>query len=477
MPSFGLQAYSKHILLASSIVVVPMVTFTVVILVLVFDNLADSLHCPHEAICPEPPLVNIISSSHYYIDFPATRLVFVSSLSSTISFALVGTLMSIYAYCVADRLTKASVSPNQDKCLPTSCQTSLLIRLLNAEYLSLWELSRQRYRSGTKAIDHVESAKPTILRASIAVLCLAVLARYDFEHRDHCFRTNEDSIFVHAADSYLHIATEAVNLVQIFPQAGAQHRYGRAIDPWCLDNRETMGTFQNKNFWGCAVGATAGPGYIINKNNEIDAATNEAYGEFIMNFTEETGTKYAVLGPTNSLSDTDWQATSFALSSQCAPIPASACSIDLNSDVRNPDPRQVLPFNCSIFRGSPIDISGTTDGNPHSYRLLKFHKYLAQNAVPFENGGFNFIFPADYIRKDTRGQQAAIIGNATEQQATQMIPSTWTWTAAVSLGLSPEHSSSLPEDMTHIAWNLPTGFKMVVACNTTGECPLHKDSS
>jgi hypothetical protein len=177
MPSFNLQPHTKHILLASSVVVVPMVTFTAVLLVLVFDNLGDHLYCPYEEICPESPVVNGTSPSHYYVDFPATRLVFVSSLSSTISFALVGALMSIYAYCAAARLTEASVSANQNKRLPTSYQTSLLVRLLNADYLSLWELSRQPFLSGTKARCYAKTAKPTILRASILVLCLAVLAR------------------------------------------------------------------------------------------------------------------------------------------------------------------------------------------------------------------------------------------------------------------------------------------------------------
>jgi hypothetical protein len=137
MLSFDLQAHSKHLLLALSIVVVSMVTFTVAIIVLVFANIANYLHCPQEEIRPESLVVNIITSSHYYVDFPATRLVFVSPLSSTISFAFGGALISIYAYCAAGRLTKASVSPNQNKCVPTSYRTSLLIRLLDANYLSL----------------------------------------------------------------------------------------------------------------------------------------------------------------------------------------------------------------------------------------------------------------------------------------------------------------------------------------------------
>jgi len=188
MSSFTLQPHTKHILLASSIVVVPMISFTVVILVLVFHNLASDLDCPYSEICPQSPLINVTKASHYYVDFPATRLVFVSSWSSTVSFALVSALMSIYAYCAARRLTEASVSQDQSRCLPTSYETSLVVRLLNADYLSLWELSRPwrrwSFRRSTKSESPGRATKPTVLRASIFVLCLAVLARYACDSLD-----------------------------------------------------------------------------------------------------------------------------------------------------------------------------------------------------------------------------------------------------------------------------------------------------
>jgi hypothetical protein len=461
MPSFGLKAHTKHLLLVSSIVVVPMVAFTVVILVLVFDNLADYLHCPHEATCPESPLVNIISPSHYYIDFPATRLVFVSSLSSTISFALVGALMSIYAYCAAGRLTDASVSPNQNRSLPTSYQASFLIRLLNADYLSLWELSRQQLRRGTKG--RGQHAKPNVLRASITVFCLAMLARYESKHCHHYFCANKDSIFVHAADSYLHIATEAVDVVQIFPQAPSQHQYSRAIDPWCFDNRETMGTEQNKNFWGCAVKYRAPDGsddldtIYFNNASDFVSVLHKGYGKDMMNFTDETGIKFAVVGPTASPSDADWQATSFALSSQCAPIPATACTFELDPDYNRIWGGHDMWFNCSKARGSPIDFSGIHRPNALSYTFFDFHKYMIEAGTSFITGGLKMtLLPTESI------------SNVTEQEATQMFPSTWSWAATVGV------STNIPEDMTDQVWpGTKDDYKdMVVACNTTGKCPL-----
>jgi hypothetical protein len=181
MPSFALKAHSKQLLIASSIAVVTMITFTVVILVLVFANLAEHLHCPYDGICPDSSLVNATRSSYYYIDYPATRLVFVASWSSTVNFALVGALMSTFAYSVATQLTAASDSGNEDLALPTTYRTSLLIRVLGADYFSLWEMLRswtnRCFRPRALRAPHEDNRKPAVLRASIITLCLALLAR------------------------------------------------------------------------------------------------------------------------------------------------------------------------------------------------------------------------------------------------------------------------------------------------------------
>jgi hypothetical protein len=46
-----------------------MITFTVVILVLVYANLASNLSCPYGEICPQSPLINVTEASHYYMAF------------------------------------------------------------------------------------------------------------------------------------------------------------------------------------------------------------------------------------------------------------------------------------------------------------------------------------------------------------------------------------------------------------------------
>lgn len=286
-------------------------------------------------------------------------------------------------------------------------------------------------------------------------------------------RTKILSVFVHAADGYLHIATEAIEMVQVFPQDPVQHRYGRLIDPYCFDNRETMGTVRNKIFWGCVMSikkllnGTDGliPISAYHNLSEVDAVIREGYGRFTMDFTDETGINYAVVGPKTPPSNADWQATSFALSSQCAPISVTACDIPPESDTLKENNRLDNSFNCTIARGSPIDFSGVMTGYVHSYTFFNFHKYLVETGTSFRNEGL------DMIVNDAK----TVISNATQQEATQMFPNTWSWVAATTIGLKYDQFSSLPKDMIDQAWFLTLGYLMVVACNTTGKCPLLQD--
>jgi hypothetical protein len=168
-------------------------------------------------------------------------------------------------------------------------------------------------------------------------------------------------------------------MVQMFPQSPSHHQYGRNIDPWCFDNHETMGTIKNKNFWSCAI--TVGenvPDYgdlawELNNQSTVETVTSTAFGNSLMNFTEEEGTSYAILGPTSSPSDADWQAMSFALSSQCTPVPATACDIDNDKFVLNNRGAFEVPFNCTIAHGSPLDFSRRTDGSSVAIAFFDFH--------------------------------------------------------------------------------------------------------
>jgi hypothetical protein len=174
------DAGTKKIMLLSSLVVLPMVAFTVTMLVVVFSNMIDLNGCPDPGLCPYINNTGPANSSHYYVDFPVGRLAFVSSLSSTVSFALLAVMMSMYGYVVASQILYASQGLDGRALLPTPLGTTELIRLLNAEITLLWDIIvgsyhriKQKERQSRK--DWIK--EPRILRLCRIVFVLSITAR------------------------------------------------------------------------------------------------------------------------------------------------------------------------------------------------------------------------------------------------------------------------------------------------------------
>ena len=175
------KTHTRNILVACCVVALPMVAFTLIILAFVFANTVNNHGCSFNDLCSAAGLMNATSNSYYYVDFSATSLVFISSWSSTISFALVSVLMTIHAYSVAAQLLRVSSSEEDVGAGLSPYQLSLLLRVLSAELLTLWELLNPRGRRAlqrAKTTRSCREAKPTILRKSVALLCLGVLIRY-----------------------------------------------------------------------------------------------------------------------------------------------------------------------------------------------------------------------------------------------------------------------------------------------------------
>jgi hypothetical protein len=130
------QPHIKKIILACGLVVIPMIAFTITLLCIVFSKIVSLDRCPYPDLCP----TNSTDSAYYYVDFPVGRLAFVSSLSSTISFALMAALMTMYGFIAARRLLSASESTEALGYMPSSFEISVLVRLLNAEMFPLLEM-------------------------------------------------------------------------------------------------------------------------------------------------------------------------------------------------------------------------------------------------------------------------------------------------------------------------------------------------
>lgn len=178
------KAHTRKIFLASSLIVVPMVLFTITICWIVFAHRLDQAGCPYLELCPGSDLVNITSPAYYYVDFSATQLAFISSWSSTVSFALISAFMTIFGYSVAKTLLNSSkTSPVKPNTLPTPYQLSMMTRVLNADILSLWELGLQKVRRvfWNKESSYSSSPDyktPITLQTGISMFFVCVVCRY-----------------------------------------------------------------------------------------------------------------------------------------------------------------------------------------------------------------------------------------------------------------------------------------------------------
>jgi hypothetical protein len=79
MTFIPLHNHTKKIMWLCALVVIPIIAFTIVILVLVFANTVENMACICADVCPPPSLLNTTNKSSYNVDFPATRLVFIAS--------------------------------------------------------------------------------------------------------------------------------------------------------------------------------------------------------------------------------------------------------------------------------------------------------------------------------------------------------------------------------------------------------------
>jgi hypothetical protein len=180
-PAERISTHTQNILMSCSLVVLPIGIFTSVVLAFVFLNTVSNQGCSFDDLCLAAGLINATSNSYYYVDFSATSLVFISSWSSTISFAMVGVLMSMYAYSVAAQMLYNPDSAPQLGHGLSPYQLSLLLRVLNAETLSLWGLSQplgQKALRKTNGQEDRQRVNSRPLQKSVAVFGLALFGWY-----------------------------------------------------------------------------------------------------------------------------------------------------------------------------------------------------------------------------------------------------------------------------------------------------------
>ena len=93
-------------------------------------------------------------------------------------------LMTLFGYLVASQMLRTSSAEDQVK-LPSPYQTSILMRVLNADVLALWDQGSRKLKkvfwTSEQSSDSGESRSPQLVRTSVMMFLFCLFGRYVLE--------------------------------------------------------------------------------------------------------------------------------------------------------------------------------------------------------------------------------------------------------------------------------------------------------
>ncbi|KAG8530288.1 uncharacterized protein KY384_004790 [Bacidia gigantensis] len=314
-----------EVFLAAAIVIIPMLVLSIILISLVYTHLMPDQSSTYSmGNATEIPL-----GAAYYVNYSATRLVFVSSVSSTLATVLISAAMLLFSYPLAYYLARRSDADDSAN-LPSPYQLALLIKSLDAKWTGLWSTALYIFDKKGKKVPLVPD-----LRKAIAMMGgLFILA-----------------ILIILADVWLHVSTNSVEYVREMPDyVDPSFAPGRGLPDQCLDmdGAPDDGIDCTSNI----------PGGLKNQSEYIRTAGNLSSSNRL--YVSEGQT---ILGPANAPVGFDFEATSFASRTVCRMV-TSLCGaghMDTTDDGNDAN----LPYNCSAtvaglnMIGNMSDVSDT----------------------------------------------------------------------------------------------------------------------
>lgn len=269
--------------------------------------------------------------------------------------------------------------------------------------------------------------------------------------------TNTLSLFIQASDTYLHIATKAIDFNQIRAEPTESYAFGRDLASSCLD-RKTEGS-ENSNYWSCAL-TFAADGITLTNNSENHAVFLgiSPYHGILEAFDDQNGIHMAVLGPYDPNPNLDWVASSFGVSIQCRAIRNDLCVWNSSLTL---DLEHSVPFNCTVDRAG-VDVSGNI--TPYLYTLYYFdwNRY-----VPILPSVQN---PEHIIGARMMAEMRNSAANLSDEEGGSVFKNPWDSLNIVTVGDSDKNRFFLEQDPSHSIWGVDSGSwaYMFLQCTNTG---------
>ncbi|KAF2157169.1 hypothetical protein K461DRAFT_264103 [Myriangium duriaei CBS 260.36] len=273
------------------VAICPMILINVALLVLVRKFSVDITTLPYPQL--KSPTPDIASGGAYFIDLPSTFLIFVSSWASSIAPLCGGMLITLASYPICKSYL-ARMNHGEDKDLPTPYQYSLVIRFLNGGSFGavwFWLL----YCCGWQKRERQSAPVKQVAAVTICTIVLGIL--------------------VLLADTWLHIATESVNVVTWAAMSLPRLSYGLAPH---FTELNCTGAFKARQ---CAMNWTNNIETLLDGGVSLAVLNNISTLATTSSFSDHRGTfAYMASPPYEELSSIDYTANTYGLQTQCRPI-------------------------------------------------------------------------------------------------------------------------------------------------------------
>ncbi|WPH00014.1 Hypothetical protein R9X50_00283700 [Acrodontium crateriforme] len=320
----------SDVFLNALLLIVPMLLFSGALLGLVFTYRVNH----HEPLHSNLEIFGETNENGvYYVDFPATRLIFISSWSSSLAPMLGASMLALWSYPVA-RKVFASRNREDKTSLPTPYQLALVVNMLTTSGLrSLWQWIKYRLGMGWQSKRQSQSQA---LHSVAAVLAIATCLGF----------------LVFAADTWLHLTTKSIEFIQTQPLLPPPDYSFRLMENCTYGNnsimyQEFIAPVQGRG--GCTIGvadpaqiAAGGQQTILLDGSEAVMVLNNV-SDFIMVSTYVDGDgqpySYLTIPPSPERAATDFTADTYAMRTQCTPI-STECDLRAVSQIST-------PYSCS----------------------------------------------------------------------------------------------------------------------------------
>lgn len=302
---------SHNIMWSSVILLFPMPLLTTLLLLYIFVNRIKDKAVPLSMFGRTS---TIPQDRSYYVDVDSTKLIVLASWSSSVAPFLIGSAVALTRFPVAKRLLRDCLD-GQVAQLPDSQQLQLILRLTSG---STWETLFDTFKFCIG-----RGSKKTRCGIALSTLTAVVLSMTVL------------SGFVVGFDTYLHIVTKTVALMQYDNLSANDAMYGFTAAPSCLATNNTYAAAQSSDF-SCTLESSRST-FALDNPEAVAQTINNRSSETAILQMANSNLSYISVPPDYINVTHDFIASTYGIEGSCVST-SQSCHLNDNGNVT---------FNCS----------------------------------------------------------------------------------------------------------------------------------